>query len=1184
MGKVYEALDQERNATCALKTLSTLEPEAILRFKHEFRALADLHHPNLVSLGELHEEQGAWFFTMELVRGVDFLTWVRGGFPGAYDVTAVGNKARKRYDEARLRGALAQLASGLASLHAANKVHRDVKPSNVLVTADGRVVILDFGLVSEVDAAGDERVAGTLAFMAPEQASSGRVGPAADWYSVGGMLYLALTGLLTHDGLPDEVLEGKRTRLPTSPRKIDPAVPADLDALCMHMLAPDPAARPSSREVLERLHAPQTTVPATPRIFVGRRSELAALDEACQQAPGVVFVHGESGIGKTTLVQEFANRLRTREVNALVLTGRCSERESVPYKALDEIVDALSQGLVRMPESEIAELVPPDAWLLAEVFPVLGRIDQVASAKPELPDLRDPRERRAAVFGALRELLRRLGERRSVVLVIDDFQWADADSVSLIVEIVRPPDPPRLLLVANVRTSSENQAGPKPMAELARSVFRSARHLRVDRLPPDDTTTLVATLLEQSGAAGVDAANIAAESRGHPLFTDAIVRHRLERGEQAHAGRLDEALWARVERLSPPERRLVELVAIAGGRIAKSTAAQAVAMDLVEFEKLCNALRAQNLVRTDGRRDTDGIEPYHDRVREAVRARLSAPVREGWHGRLALALEASGRADAEALAVHWRAAGNFERAGQFATEAAEQAARALAFDRAVSLYRMALDIGVGDALRLREKLAFALVEAGRGGEAAEVYLDAARIAEPAFSLDLRRRAAEQLLRSGRIDRGVEELRRVLAADGWRLAKTPQRAMASLALRRAGIRLRGLGFQKRRADEVPPGELARIDTCWSVSVGLGMVDHLRGSDFQSRNLLLALRAGEPLRLSRALSIEACYAAASGPSGQKRAQRVIEVAARLADEIQHPHALAWVLTARGTAAFLEGRWKAGLEWCGQAETMYREQCPGSSWEIASMQLFQHQCLAYMGRFAELARVLPPRLRLAEQRGDLYAATTIRNWAFIPPLIDDDVPSARECATAAIRDWSQQGFYLQHVFDLSAWMEIDMYAGDAQSAYDRIRAAWPHLREALLLHVLQLELQMRYLFGRSAIQLFARTGAPSLLGEAERAARRMLRARQVYSVPMATMLLAGIACSRGQRERAIALCERAEQGCAANDMAMYAATMRRQRGVLTGDANLVAEADARMRAEGIRVPERIAALFAPGFVNAR
>src|SRR5207244_4119400 len=110
---------------------------------------------------------------------------------------------------------------------------------------------------------------------------------------------------------------------------------------------------------------------------------------------------------------------------------------------------------------------------------------------------------------------------------------------------------------------------------------------------------------------------------------------------------------------------------------------------------------------------------------------------------------------------------------------------------------------------------------------------------------------------------------------------------------------------------------------------------------------------PLRLSRALSIEACYAAAQGPRGQRRAERVLAVAAELAGDIGHPHALAWVLVGRGTAAFLDGRWREAHDFCGQAETMFREQCPGSAWEIASMQLFVHQSLIYLGRFQELSR---------------------------------------------------------------------------------------------------------------------------------------------------------------------------------------------------------------------------------------
>ena len=76
MGVVYEALDRERDARVALKTLQSRDPDSLLRFKHEFHSLADLHHPNLVTLGELFAEDPVWFFTMDLVDGTDLLEWV----------------------------------------------------------------------------------------------------------------------------------------------------------------------------------------------------------------------------------------------------------------------------------------------------------------------------------------------------------------------------------------------------------------------------------------------------------------------------------------------------------------------------------------------------------------------------------------------------------------------------------------------------------------------------------------------------------------------------------------------------------------------------------------------------------------------------------------------------------------------------------------------------------------------------------------------------------------------------------------------------------------------------------------------------------------------------------------------------------------------------------------------------
>jgi len=156
MGIVYEAIDRKRGGRVALKTLKRLDGESLLRFKREYRTVQELQHPNLISLGDLVEERGSWFFTMDLVHGVDLMQYVRehaspleSTVSGGHRDEPIGSERRGAvFDEQRLRDSLRQLAEGLSFLHASGLVHRDLKPSNVLVEDAGRVVILDLGLVS----------------------------------------------------------------------------------------------------------------------------------------------------------------------------------------------------------------------------------------------------------------------------------------------------------------------------------------------------------------------------------------------------------------------------------------------------------------------------------------------------------------------------------------------------------------------------------------------------------------------------------------------------------------------------------------------------------------------------------------------------------------------------------------------------------------------------------------------------------------------------------------------------------------------------------------------------------------------------------------------------------------------------------------------------------------------------
>ena len=799
-------------------------------------------------------------------------------------------------------------------------------------------MILDFGLAAEQDRTGIHRsseghVLGTVAYMAPEQAAGEPVSPASDWYSVGALLYEALTGRPPFLGRPLEVLMVKQRSEPPAPRELVPDLPEDLDGLCVDLLRRDPAARPSGRGVLRHLGiAPAESEPATrpPPLpapggirLLGRARHLTALADALTDVKRgrtvVLLVHGPSGVGKSALVQHFLDGL-AEPGEPVVLAGRCYEREAVPYKALDSLIDALSRYLRRLPQPEARALLPRDLGPLTQVFPVLRRAEVVATAPRRPAEFPDPPELRRRAFVALRELLARLGDRRPLVLFIDDLQWGDADSAAALSELLRPPDPPVLLLLGCYRSED---AAASPLLRALRAALAGApsapldcRELALEALAGSEAEALALMLLgHEDSFARARAAAFARVSGGNPFFVYELVRHlqavgeSTPRPERVGAVALDEVLWARIRRLPEGARRLLEVVAVSGRPLGQAEACRAAGLER-EGRTALAVLRSGRLIRGTGAADRGEVETYHDRVREAVVARLDPATLAGHHLRLAEALEATGRADPEVLATHLRGADQPRRAGDYYALAAAQAAEALAFDRAATLYRLALELlPTGDARgpELRARRADALANAGRGGEAAREYLAAAGGATGGAALELRRRAALQLLISGHIDEGSAALRAVLEAVGMEVPSTPRRALWSLLLRRRQVRLRGLGFRRRDTGRIAAEELTRVDICWSAAVGLSLVDPVRGADFQARHLLLALRAGEPCRIARSLALEGMHRAIAGGSGRRRAERYLRMAHELAHRVGDPHVLGLAALGTGYAIFLLGHWE-------------------------------------------------------------------------------------------------------------------------------------------------------------------------------------------------------------------------------------------------------------------------------------
>ena len=1190
VGAVYEALDSERGLVVALKKLRHFSPATLYLFKKEFRTLADVHHPNLVRLYELvATEDRDVFFTMELVGGADIVAHVRPN--GAADL-------------GRMRDALRQLVEGVQALHFAGKLHRDIKPSNVLVTPEGRVVLLDFGVATELSSADDDAeeeqpIVGTASYMAPEQASGATPTPASDWYGVGAILFEALVGRAPFLGSVADVLRMKGVVTAPLPSACAEGVPPDLDALCGALLQRAPDSRPSGPEILRLLGvAPsgRSVAPPGPSAepvgsikLVGRGGQLLALRAAFEATRAgrsvTVHVRGPSGMGKSSLVQVFLDGL-VASGEAVVLRGRAYERESVPYKAIDGWVDALSRHLLRLSDRSALVPLPKDIWALARLFPVLRRAREVGESRE--PVVGDPHRMRRQAFAALRELLTSLARVEPVVVYVDDVHWGDSDSAALLLDLVRPPQAPPLLLVMTYR-EDEAQASPL-LAEMTSQWPREAeaRELAVGPLDADDASELAFALLgSRDSAARAIAAAIAAESDGSPFLVEELVRsHQGRAASQASEERitLDESVAERVDQLSDESRRLLEVVAVGGRPLPVSIVGEAARTGASRDDAL-SVLRAQRFVRLGLRNGHEVVETTHDRIREAIVNRIPADRVRQHHGRLAVALESTPDSDPEAVAIQLLGAGEKERAGPYAARAAERAMAKLAFDRAVQLFRLAIDgsaVSPADGRRLHVRLAEALSLAGRGAEAARIYLDAAASDPGADRVELEQSAAAQLLASGRIDEGARVLHRVLAAIAMKAPGSTLSALFWLVVYRARLAAMGLRFSERRPDEVRPYDRARIEAMYAIAMGFAVVDVLLGACMEARLLILSLRGGDGEQILRAVALEAAQCATRGGPVGKRERALFDFGDRVAARVTNGESGAFLEGSRGVALFLRGRWKEARE---MLDTSNAKLAGSRNQWLASRNLFAVQALYFSGEIKELVRRQARMVADAQDRGDLYTLVNFAATTTIAMcLAADDPEAARRSAREGMAQWSQTGFLVQHWQAMAFEPDIDLYVGDGAAAYDRVMRDRAALKRSLLLNVQFVRALTHYTVGRCAIASIE--GRPAQrrgrIADARRAVRRLEREGMPWATALAAVVTAAVENACGDRTGAVAALRRAIEAAEAVGMGMHVAAARYRLGHLVGGQDgsaLLQSAMGALEAEGIRNASRWVAIYLPG-----
>ncbi len=1189
-GIVYEAFDSERNATVALKILRRADGRSIPRFKNEFRSLVETAHENLVQLFELHAEGDAWFFTMELVRGEDALAHVRPS-SGAFD-------------EERLRGVLRQLADGLSFLHRSGKLHRDVKPSNVLVTAEGRVVIVDFGLVSEVaDRQTANVVCGTPAYMAPELMAGLPASPAADWFAVGVMLYEALTGRLPwSEGEPAGALVALDARSPPpAPGALAANVPEDLDGLCVELLALDPARRPTGPEVRRRLASGRRDASGGPLSgpreepfgrgeapFIGRAAHLAQLHDALATAerggPVAVLLQGRSGIGKSALLQRFLVEIRAQAPSRWVLAGRCFEQESVPYKGVDGLVDDLCRSLR---DRGSAAALPADVAMLARLFPQLRALPGLPPATPAGGD--DDPLLRPRAFAALRELVTQ-ADPQVPVLAVDDLQWGDLDSTALLGALLHGRAPVLLVVSYRAEDAATNPVLLAFFAALGALEGRvEVRRVDVGALDDREAEALSRALLaERSGGPPAEATvrALVSEAGGDPFLLAELTRaepgaRRLEERSGPGSGAagaavpaLGQLLAARLGRLPEAARRLLEVVALEGQPIARGVAAQAAfgSDDASEALGAVSLLRTRRMIRLRLTDRGEEILAYHDRIREVVTRGLGPETVQGHHHQLALALEASGAAEPERLLFHFRSAGRGRDAARYAAEAARRAHEALAFDRAARLYGEAVALGAEDE-GLRVAQADALAGAGRPREAALVYLEAARGAVPADALGRSRRAAELLLCAGYVDEGLATLRHVLRDVDVHLSPSLPRSLLGFAALRVHLRVvRGLAFRERPASAVGERDLLRTDACYAAAVGLFLVNPILAAESQARHLLVALDAGEPFRVARALAFEAVFAAVRRGQGPSTA-RLLSTVRGIEQRVAHPHLTGFVRLCESVVAQVGAQWRLAYDRLVEGESALRQRAAGVSLEIDMARLRRTDVLWNLGEVAELSRLAPVLVDEARERGNRYMETMVQlSTGSLLGLVEGRPDRAKEAVAGVLDRWPHAPGSMLHVREVRAQARIALYEGRGPAALKWVEEGLSAARRTGLSLAPTHTAELQWLGGLAALTA----------GDASRAAgfvRACARLDFPWAENMVRLLRVGLARRAGDFAGAIALLRRARETARERGEALYEVAISRRLGEWIGGREGRAQGEAAsawMRGQGIADPERMTAML--------
>jgi len=722
-GVVYKARDTALNRVVAIKMLKSAVSgeETYSRFIREAQAVAKLNHPNIVSIYDIGKEDEKQFFVLEFVDGMS-LRELMGTYPeGKCDIQTI------------LRTGI-DVCNALQYAHSQGVLHRDIKPENILITEEGTAKLMDFGLakmLGQPSITQEGIIVGTVAYVAPEIALGKGADAKSDLYSFGAVLYEAVTGRPPFTGEDSvKIIFSHIHDYPVSPSRLNPKVPQALAECIMKLLEKEPGKRYQTaadllevlrdvaegflREVLVPSHKPIVVVPsphpsAVKEVqLIDRVEEMALLregvDKAVRGQGGVVFLHGEAGIGKTRLTKELGAYARLRGMQ--VLYGRCPalfRMDGVPpYILWNEAIKDYLQ--VCTPEQlyrvigfypgELSKLVP-------ELKQKLGAIPQSLPINPE--------HGRDRLFEAVSQFMTNISKEAPLLVVLDDLQWTDQSSLLLLHYLARGVYRESLLLLGAYRETDIDERHPLPpvLTELNRE--RLLQSVPLKRLSFDEVSEMIKRMLEQDDVPREFCELVYEKTRGNPFFVEEVIKSLKEEGviyREENKWKIKEVskiefpetvkgvIKNRISRLDDECQNVLTLASFVGNDFAFEALLGVTGVEEDKLLELMERILKTGLVKEKTIRGEDVYSFADIIVRDVVHEEVSRLRHRKLHGAVGFALEKvyTKKIDEHLgeLAYHFLEGGDKDKALDYFLKAGEKAAKVFANGEAASYFQSAL--------------------------------------------------------------------------------------------------------------------------------------------------------------------------------------------------------------------------------------------------------------------------------------------------------------------------------------------------------------------------------------------------------------------------------------------------------------------------------------------------------------